>query len=101
MKRAEPERRITDDEIAMRLLQALGLATWNEETQTDDCDSEQVAEVATALDAARVTLRSELEVACMRLDDGIKVMNARQVNDRAEIARLKALLAGVDRVGDV
>lgn len=37
-------------------------------------------------------LESELEVMRLRLEDGITVMNARQAEYRAEIARLTALL---------
>jgi hypothetical protein len=52
------------------------------------------------LEARLEWLRSCVGVANIRLDDGINTMKARQAEDRAEIARLKALLAGVDRVGD-
>lgn len=41
--------------VAIDLLQTLGLATWNEETQTDDVDSSQVTDVLAAIDSARHT----------------------------------------------
>ena len=43
---------MTFEELAMELLQTLGLATWNEETQADDVDSSQVTDVLAAFDAA-------------------------------------------------
>jgi len=44
---------MTDEALAMQLLQALGLSTWNDETQTDDVDSSQVTEVLAVFDAVR------------------------------------------------
>lgn len=44
---------MTREELAMDLLQTLGLATWNDETQTDDVDSSQVTAVLAAFDAVR------------------------------------------------
>jgi len=42
---------MTDQALAMQLLQTLGLSTWNDETQSDDVDSSQVTEVLAAFDA--------------------------------------------------
>lgn len=55
--RLREEAPMTREELAMDLLQTLGLAN---ETQTDDVDAEQVAEVLAALDAAREIAQSKL-----------------------------------------
>jgi len=50
---------MTDEALAMQLLQTLGLSTWNDETQSDDVDSSQVTEVLAVFDAARARVAEQ------------------------------------------